>query len=300
MPPNPRPETPSVRRTLKLRGGRRIECGLSPRLMGVLNLTPDSFSDGGVHSSLKKALAQALTMLDEGADIVDVGGESTRPGAPEVPIDEEMARVVPAIAALRKERPDCAISVDTRKAEVAEAALEAGADIVNDISGLRNSPGMAHVAAQYGAGLALMHMRGTPATMQSPENLVYTDLVADIASSLKESVAMAVEAGVAPASIIIDPGLGFSKSAAQNLELMGRMDEFSSLGLPLLAGPSRKSFIGAVTGEADASMRDFGTAGAAAWLAFKGVDLIRVHNVRGVRHAINVFLACMEKSPKRG
>ncbi len=289
-----------MRRTLRLRGGRRIECGASPRLMGILNLTPDSFSDGGVHSSLEKALGRALEMLDEGADVIDAGGESTRPGAADIPVGEEVARVVPAIAALRKERPDCVISVDTRKAAVAEAALDAGADIVNDISGLRNSPGIARLAAKYGAGLVLMHMRGSPSTMQNPENLVYADLVADVCASLRESIEMAAEAGVDRSSIIIDPGLGFSKSAAQNLELMGRMDEFSSLGLPLLAGPSRKSFIGAVTGEGDASMRDFGTAGAAAWLAFKGVDFIRAHNVRGVRHAMDVFLACMEKSPKRG
>ncbi len=284
-------------RALKLRQGRRIECGGPlPRLMGVLNATPDSFSDGGLHVSADLALSRALELLDEGADIVDIGGESTRPGAAEVPVDEEIRRVVPVVGLLRRERPDCAISVDTRKLEVAQAALDAGADLVNDVSGLEFSPGIAEAAAKAGAALAIMHMRGTPSTMQDPANLLYSDLLGEVSSFLAAKAEKAIACGVDPESILLDPGIGFAKDLAQNVELMARMEELSKLGFPLLAGPSRKRFIGVLGEEPDASKRDPGTCGAAAVLALKGVDFIRVHNVRAVRQALCVFCACLGKS----
>jgi len=288
---------PSPKRVLRLRQGRRLDCGGPlPVLMGVVNATPDSFSDGGSFLSLDKALARALELLADGAGVIDIGGESTRPGSPPVPIDEEIARVVPLVELLRKERPGCAISVDTRKLEVAQAALDAGADIVNDVSGLQFSPGLAEAVAKSGAALAIMHMRGTPETMQSQGNLLYKDLVGEVSSFLSNAAERAVAAGVASDSIIVDPGLGFSKNLEQNLELMARMDEFSKLGFPVLAGPSRKRFVGSVADEPEPSLRDPGTCGACAALALKGVDIIRVHNVKAVRQSLRVFLASLGKS----
>ena len=262
--------------------------------MGVLNCTPDSFSDGGSYNSAEAALRRAISMLDDGASMIDIGGESTRPGSPDLPVEEEISRVVPAIALLRKERPDCAISVDTRKLAVARAALAAGADLVNDVSGLQFDPGIAELAAREGAALCLMHMRGTPATMQNPENLLYDDLLADISEFLSGAAAKAEVCGVSKESIVLDPGLGFSKGLEQNVQLMRQMDKFHSLGYPLLVGPSRKAFIGKLSNEPDASKRDFGTCGAALALALKGVQIIRVHNVKAVRQALDVFLSCAQ------
>jgi dihydropteroate synthase len=279
-------------RALKLREGRRLELGVRPLLMGALNSTPDSFSDGGLYVSPETALRRALELLAEGAAIIDIGGESTRPGSAELSIEEETRRVAPLVAMLRRERPDCPISVDTRKAGVAKAALAAGADLINDVSGLQFSPEIAELAAKEGAALCLMHMRGTPATMQNPENLVYKDLLGEIAAFLGEAAKRAEDCGVPREAIALDPGLGFSKSLEQNVKLMAEMERFHLLGYPLLVGPSRKSFIGSLSGVSKASERDFGTCGAAACLALKGVQIIRVHNVKAVRQALDVFCPC--------
>ena len=260
--------------------------------MGVLNCTPDSFSDGGSDNSSEAAVLRALSMLSEGAAIIDIGGESTRPGCPDVSVAEELRRVVPVVEMLRKACPDCAISVDTRKAEVASAALAFGADMINDVSGLQFSPAIAQIAAATGAALCIMHMRGTPATMQSPENLVYGDLLGEISSFLSAAAKTAESCGVSSDSIILDPGLGFSKNLEQNISLMAGMDKFHALGYPLLVGPSRKNFIGKLSAEADPVARDYGTCGASIALALKGVQIIRVHNVKAVRQALDVFCAC--------
>lgn len=281
-------------RALKLRQGRKLELGKSPCLMGVLNCTPDSFSDGGSCPSPEKALERALSLLADGAAIIDIGGESTRPGSPALPADEEISRVAPVIELLRKARPDCAISVDTRKLEVARAALSAGADLVNDVSGLQFDPGIAELASKEGAALCLMHMRGTPATMQSPENLIYGDLIGEISGFLSAAAAKAESCGVARDSIVLDPGLGFSKSLEQNVTIMREMERFHALGYPLLVGPSRKTFIGKLSDEPDAASRDYGTCGAVAALALRGVQIIRVHNVKAARQALAVFSACVE------
>ncbi len=285
MPPQAKPKA------LRLRGGRRLEFGPVPLLMGVMNLTPDSFSDGGSNSTLELAVERALKLLDDGAAIIDVGGESTRPGSSEVPLAEEIVRIVPLIMELRHLRPDCVISVDTRKSEVASAALAVGADILNDVSGFQFSPEMPKLALASGAAICAMHMRGTPATMQNPEMLRYEDLIAEVSAFLLAAVAKAEDAGVSRESIILDPGLGFSKDFDQNMLLMREMERFHSLGCPLLVGPSRKSFIGAILEERDPLERDFGTCGAALALAVKGVQILRVHNVKAVKQALDVFAA---------
>jgi len=277
---------------LKLRNGRSLEFGSRPLLMGIINCTPDSFSDAGVNSSPALALRSALEMFANGAAMVDVGGESTRPGAPEVPVNEEINRIAPVIEMLRRARPDCVISVDTRKLEVAQAALAAGADLINDVSGLQFAPGLASLAAKSGAALCLMHSRGTPDTMQSQENLRYGNVTKEVAQFLADAAAKALAAGVAQESIILDPGLGFAKGLKQNVELMRNISSFHELGYPLLAGPSRKSFLGTLAKEPDAESRDFATCGAATYLASKNVQVIRVHNVKAVRQALDVYMAC--------
>ena len=263
----------------------------TPRIMGILNVTPDSFSDGGRFNCSENAVEKALEMLDAGADVIDVGGESTRPGSDSVPIDEEIARVAPVIAALKKERPECVISVDTMKFETAKAALDVGADIVNDVTGLRNAPEIANLAAEQGAGLILMHMRGTPATMKSLTS--YDDVVADVSTALLESAKIAESAGVAHKSIMLDPGLGFAKNTVQNLEILRRVREFRELGYPLLVGPSRKSFIGdvlSIDGVAPPpEERGWGTAAVVAWLTVQKVELIRVHDSREAREVVKII-----------
>jgi len=260
-----------------------------PVVMGILNLTPDSFSDGGELRGPGQALDRARRMAADGADLLDVGGESTRPGAGEVSAEEEIARVVPVIRALRSELA-LPVSVDTRKAAVARAALEAGADAVNDVSGLAD-PEMAPVMARYGAGAVLMHMRGTPATMQ--QHTTYADLVGEVRAELAASLDRARAAGIPDQAIVIDPGIGFAKTGEQNLELIRRLPELSSLGRPLLLGVSRKAFIGALLGGIPAAERDAGTAGACVAGLARGARIFRVHDVRGARQALDVAAAIL-------
>lgn len=250
-----------------------------PQVMGILNVTPDSFSDGNRFFSLEAAVDRALEMEREGADIVDIGGESTRPNAPAVDLAEELKRVLPVIEALAG-KLSVPISIDTYKAEVARAACAAGAEIVNDVSGLFFDPAMAGVVAEAGAGLVVMHTRGRPDRMQSETG--YRDLVAEVKQYLSESLALADAAGIPSSRITIDPGIGFGKSVEGNLELIRRLAELLSLGRPILVGPCRKSFIGAVLGRGD-DERLFGTAAAVAVSVANGASIVRVHDVAAMR-----------------
>jgi dihydropteroate synthase len=250
-----------------------------PLVMGILNVTPDSFSDGNRFFSCAEAVERALELEGEGADIIDIGGESTRPNAPAVDLAQELSRVVPVIEALAG-RLRVPISVDTYKAGVARAACAAGAEIVNDVSGLRFDPAMAQAVAEADAGLVVMHTRGTPDHMQADTR--YTDLIAEVKEYLLASLALARDAGIPASRIAIDPGLGFGKSVAGNLELIRRLPEFLSLGLPILVGPSRKSFIGKVLGR-DLGDRTFGTAATVAVSILNGASIIRVHDVAAMR-----------------
>lgn len=270
-----------------LRIGARVFEGAGPFLMGVVNATPDSFSDGGRWLAPDAAAEHALRLLAEGADLVDLGGESTRPGAAEVPADEELRRVVPVIERLRAGGCAAPISVDTRKAEVARAALAAGADLVNDVSALAD-PGMAELVAAAGAPVVLMHMRGTPADMAS--RAAYGDVCADVERELGEALARAVARGVREERVILDPGLGFAKTAAHNLQLLAGLDGLRRLGRPLLVGPSRKSFIGAAAG-APVGDRLPGTLAAVTACVLAGVEFVRVHDVAPARQAARVAAA---------
>jgi dihydropteroate synthase len=250
-----------------------------PLIMGILNVTPDSFSDGNLYSDPQRAIERALEMVAEGADIIDIGGESTRPGAAPVSTEDELTRVIPVIAGIAG-RTSCPISVDTWKSTVALAAMDAGASIINDISGFTFDPQMAAVTARTGAGVVLMHTGGTPQSMQL--DISYTDLVGEIIHSLKQSLAMAAEAGIEQERIAVDPGIGFGKLAVHNLEILRRLREFTSMGLPLLAGTSRKSFIGKVLNR-ETDQRTQGTAATVALAVHNGADILRVHDVREMR-----------------
>jgi dihydropteroate synthase len=254
-------------------------------LMGVVNVTPDSFSDGGRFLHTDDAVKQALQLWGDGADIVDVGGESTRPGAEPVSLDEEIARVVPVVARLRTEAPDLAISVDTRHPEVARAALAAGADIVNDVTAAAD-PGTVDVVSATGAGVVLMHMRGEPRTMQ--EHPTYDDVVAEVRGFLADRIDLLVAAGVPTDRLCVDPGIGFGKTTAHNLALLREIASFRGLGVPVLVGASRKRFIGELSGVDDPADRVDGTAGAVAWCAAQGVDLVRVHDVKAMARVVKV------------
>ncbi len=250
--------------------------GARTLVMGVLNVTPDSFSDGGKFFDAKTAVRRALEMAREGADIIDIGGESTRPGARDISEAEELRRVVPVIKNIVS-RAGMPVSVDTRKARVAEAAIEAGACIVNDISGLSGSSAVADAAAKGGAALVLMHMKGLPANMQ--DKPVYKDLIGEILRFLRGAVNKAKKAGVPGESIIIDPGIGFGKTVEHNLRILNELGSFRALGLPICVGTSRKSFIGKVLGVADPGDRLAGTLASSVMAIAKGADIIRVHDV---------------------
>ncbi|GAW66714.1 dihydropteroate synthase [Geoanaerobacter pelophilus] len=260
-----------------------------PLIMGILNVTPDSFSDGGRFFSLDAAIERAQEMEREGADIIDIGGESTRPNAPAVGVAQELDRVVPVIEALTR-RIQVPISIDTYKAEVARAACAAGAEIVNDVTGLMFDPDMARVTAEADAGVVVMHTRGMPDTMQADTS--YDDLMSDVKKYLEQSVALAREAGIPDARIVVDPGLGFGKSVQGNLELIKRLAEFQELGFPILVGPSRKSFVGAVTGRGGGE-RIFGTAAAVAMSVAHGASIIRVHDVAAMKDVAVMARALM-------
>lgn len=244
--------------------------------MGVINITPDSFSDGGRLGTPAAAVDDALRMMDAGADLIDVGGESTRPGAAPVGADEELERVLPVIEALAKR--GVPLSVDTTKAEVAEQAIRSGALIVNDISGLTFDEGMRHAVAAAGVPLVVMHTRGSPQTMQEGEIAYEGGVVTAVKQALAMSIQLAIQAGIGETEIIVDPGIGFGKTVAQNLELLRRLSELRELGCPVLVGTSRKSFIGKLTGK-PVSERSHGTAATVALAIAGGADLVRVHDV---------------------
>jgi len=267
---------------------KRLEQWIEERdrvlVMGVLNLTPDSFYDGGRYITPQAAVERALAMVDEGADIIDIGGESSRPGARPVGVDEELARVVPVVEALI-EKSDVLISVDTTKSAVARAAIAHGARIINDISALRNDANMARVVARSGAYLVLMHMQGNPETMQ--QNPVYGDVVADIKDFLQERIDAAVSAGIDRKRLIVDPGIGFGKRLPHNLEILRDLARFKDLDLPILVGLSRKSFLGEIL-DLPTSERLVGTIAANAIAIANGADIIRVHDVKEGRRTADV------------
>jgi dihydropteroate synthase len=266
------------------RGGLALE---RPVLVGILNVTPDSFSDGGRFAAVEAALEQGEHLLREGATILDVGGESTRPGRTAgVSPDEELRRVVPVIEALHRAHPDLLLSIDTVKAAVAQAAVDAGAAIVNDVSGLRLDPDMARVVAQAGAGIVLMHSRGSILEIASYTHANYDgDVVGAVVGELREALARATRAGITPEATVIDPGFGFSKTVEQNVLLLDQLAALRALGRPILAGPSRKRFLGSVTGLA-LEDRDRATATACALAYERGARLFRVHAVGAVQEAL--------------
>ncbi|HYZ11961.1 MAG TPA: dihydropteroate synthase [Actinomycetota bacterium] len=271
-------------------GDRSLECGPPTLVMGVLNVTPDSFSDGGRFLDHEAAVAHGVAMAEDGAAIIDVGGESTRPGSDAVTVEQELSRVLPVIKRLAAEvaNVDVPISIDTRKPEVARAALDAGAVLVNDVSGARE-PGMLEVVAASGAGLVLMHMLGEPKTMQVEPR--YEDVVREVRAYLAERLGAAEAAGIERDRLAVDPGLGFGKTYEHNLELMRDIEGFLDLGVPVVVGPSRKSFIGTALGDAPIEERLEGTIGAAAWMAGRGAHVVRVHDVAPVVRALRLVNA---------
>jgi dihydropteroate synthase len=263
--------------TVPLPGGKSLHLGERTLVMGIINVTPDSFSDGGELLDTAKAIDAGVRMVEEGADILDVGGESTRPGAKALTANEERARVVPVIEALAKQ-VKVPLSVDTYKAAVAGSALAAGAAIVNDVSGLRYEPALGEVVAKHHAALVLMHMRGRPADMYQQAS--YHDVVGEVLDELRESIAFATAAGVSRDALIVDPGLGFAKEAPHTYEALARIHEFAELGRPVLAGPSRKSFLAKALGSSlPAAGRDWATAAAVSAAVLAGAHILRVHAV---------------------
>jgi dihydropteroate synthase len=277
---------------MRLPRGRTLDLTRGPLVMGILNVTPDSFSDGGVHFDRNRAIDAAMRMVDEGAAVVDVGGESTRPGSDAVTIEAELERVIGVIEQVRR-RSDVAISIDTRKSQVAAAALDAGADIVNDVSALRHDPAMARLVAERGCPVILMHMRGEPKTMQ--DNPQYEDVVSDVARELAAWRDDAVAAGALLAQVLVDPGIGFGKTFDHNLQLLARCNELASVA-PLVIGASRKAFIGNLTGRPAGAERMAGSLAAVAAAARGGAAIVRVHDVRQTVDFLAVLRAIEEKS----
>jgi dihydropteroate synthase len=266
-------------------GERAFDCSERTLVMGILNVTPDSFSEDGRFFDPEQAVRHAAQMVRDGADVVDVGGESTRPGSDAVPADEELRRVLPVIDQIGEQHPNLPISIDTRKAEVADRALAAGATIVNDVSAGAD-PEMFDVAREHDAAIVLMHMKGEPKTMQqSPE---YQDVVGEVHEFLRERIEAAEFAGIDAERIAIDPGIGFGKNLEHNLELMRGIEAFLDLGRPVLIGPSRKRFIGAIL-DVPEDERVEGTIGAVMWLVSRGAHVVRVHDVREVVRAVRVI-----------
>ena len=273
------------RKDIVLRAGKyKLNLGKRAHIMGILNGTPDSFSDGGMFFDKEYAIGRALQMELEGADIIDIGGESTRPGAKAVPLKEEVRRVIPVVKSLVK-RLKIPVSVDTSKYEVARQALDAGAAIINDVTGFRKDRKIAKQINRYKAAAVLMHMKGTPQTMQV--NPAYADLISEITAGLRQSIEIAKAAGIADDRIVVDPGIGFGKTASHNLEIIRRLGEFRSLGFPVMVGPSRKSFIGKISG-AKGSARVFGTAAAVALAVQNGAVIVRVHDVKEMRQVVQI------------
>ncbi|HUZ27892.1 MAG TPA: dihydropteroate synthase [Solirubrobacteraceae bacterium] len=259
------------------------------RVMGVVNVTPDSFSDGGLHLEPTAAIEHGRQLASEGAAMLDIGGESTRPGAAPVAADEELSRVEPVFLALAGAALGAQISVDTSKAAVAEAALHAGATMVNDVTALRGDPELAGVIAARQADCCLMHMLGTPRTMQDDPR--YADVVSEVKAFLEQRASFAVAAGIAEGRILVDPGIGFGKTPAHNLELLRRLDELADLGFPVLIGTSRKSFLGRLTGRNHPKQRLAGTIATCVMAFERGASVFRVHDVAPVHDALNVAAA---------
>ena len=277
------------RRHFEIRlGARRLAVGPRPALMGVVNVTPDSFSDPGRHFDRAEAIDHGCRLADEGAEIIDVGGESTRPGSHPVSEEEELARVLPVIEGLAS-RAGAAISIDTRHARVAREAVRAGASLINDVTGLQGDPDMAAVAAETGAGVALMHMLGEPKTMQ--ENPRYDHLMADICRHLRRGIETALAAGVPEDGLLVDPGIGFGKTLEHNLAILAGLGQLRTLGRPILVGVSRKRFIGRLTGVETPAERTYGTAAACALAVAAGALVLRVHDVAPMRQALAVASA---------
>jgi len=268
-----------------------------PLIMGVVNITPDSFADGGRFFRPADALAQARALMAAGADILDLGGESTRPNADPLPLEEELRRVLPVIEALAAENP-VPISIDTYKAGVAEKALDAGASIINDISALRFDPGMAPLAAARQVPVVLMHMQGTPRDMQRQPH--YDDLLGEIKAFFRERLEYAVSQSIPRDLLILDPGIGFGKTWRHNLEILNNLDTFLDLECPLLVGPSRKAFIGHLTGQPAGPERDAGTLAALAVAVLRGARLVRTHNVAFARQFLTVLDSICRESLERG
>jgi dihydropteroate synthase len=260
-----------------------------PMIMGILNVTPDSFSDGGKYISVRTAVAQAEKMLADGANIIDIGGESTRPGSDPVPAAEQIRRVVPVIEAVRNLSSGMAISIDTTLSQVAEAALRAGADMINDVSGGAGDPNILMLAARLDAPIVLMHSQGTPKTMQ--DNPYYGDVIREVRAALEERVASALEAGVKKERIIIDPGIGFGKRRQDNLDLLAHLDVFAGLGFPVLLGTSRKRFMGSLCNVQEPAELVTATAVTTALGVMAGIKLFRVHDVKENRQAADVAWA---------
>ncbi len=262
-----------------------LDLSAKTHIMGILNVTPDSFSDGGLHIETADAVERAFRMVDEGTDIIDIGGESTRPGSEPLSQDDELRRILPVIGALAK-RLKIPLSVDTYKAETARRAFDAGASMLNDISGARFDPDMPRVAAEYGVPVVLMHIRGTPGNMQV--NPTYAALIPEIIDYLRGSIRKVLDAGVRDNMIIVDPGIGFGKTFEHNLTILNNLQEFGVLDKPLLVGPSRKAFIGRILGGASPRERVEGTAAAVAISIMKGADIVRVHDVKEMARVVRV------------
>lgn len=262
---------------------RRGELVLGERtlVMGVLNVTPDSFSDGGLYLDPDRAIEHAFRMAEEGADIIDIGGESSRPGSDAIPLEEELRRVIPVIEGLTRHLA-IPISIDTYKAAVAQEAIAAGAEMINDISGLRFDPKMPEVAARYDIPIVIMHIKGTPKTMQ--QSPYYDDVMGEVISYLREGIELAAAQGVDPHQVIVDPGIGFGKRVGDNLEIINRLGELAALQRPIMIGTSRKSFIGAVL-KRDVGERLIGTLATVAAAIIKGAHIVRVHDVAAAKEA---------------
>lgn len=263
-----------------------LDLSLKTHVMGILNITPDSFSDGGRHFDAAAAVEQGVRMVSDGADIIDIGGESTRPGSEPVPLDEELRRTIPVIKALAG-KINMPISIDTYKAEVARQAIAAGASIVNDISGLRFDPDMPKVVADNQVPVVMMHIKGRPREMQ--KNPVYEALIPEIIDYFRISIRLAKKFGIPDELMILDPGIGFGKTFDHNLEILHNLEQLTVLGKPLLLGPSRKAFLGKILGDVPASDRLEGTAAAVAVSIMKGANIIRVHDVREMARVAKVI-----------
>lgn len=271
--------------TVPLPGREPLGLGARTLVMGILNITPDSFADGGLHFDTGRAIDAGVRMAQAGADIIDIGGESTRPGAEPVGQEEEMRRVLPVVEELAR-RVSVPLSIDTYKAAVAREAVSRGAAMINDISGLQHDPGLGRVAAETGAALVLMHTRGRSTDMY--QRATYEDAAADVARELEDAVARAIDAGVGRESVILDPGLGFAKRAEHSYAVLARLEAVAALDRPILSGPSRKSFLNAAIGERLPAERDWATAAAVAASVLLGAHIVRVHNVAAMVDVVRV------------